>query len=128
MKNLLASSLAALLIGTGCSSIPVERMKPAGSILTTGGEGQRFKRVSQASFKPEDRIIFITNGTWEPVGEGAGAHDCVWQWYAGETMMSKVERRINFSSTPFEVWSAIPASVLKLESAKFSMRFSPPPC
>ena len=96
----------------GCS-IPVSEMKLTSSILTTGGEGVVFKRTPQTGpFRLGDTVHLLTTLRWQDVKSGAGEHEIVHKWYAGEELISRVRFRARFYRTPYEIRSQITASSL----------------
>lgn len=111
MRTLAALAAICILV-PACAQLPVDKIKMTSSVLTAGGEGERFKRVPSKTFKQEDRIVYFANFTWENIDSGAGTHAVQWTWYANEKPVSKIKQNANFHTTPFEIWSHIPASVL----------------
>lgn len=105
----------------GCS-IPVSDMELTSSILTTGGEGAVFKRTPQTGpFKLGDTIHLLTTLRWQDVKSGAGVHEMVHKWYAGEELISRIKFRACFYRTPYEIRSQITASSLGLGSHRVEL-------
>ena len=105
----------------GCL-IPVSEMELTSSILTTGGEGAVFKRIPQSgSFKLEDIIHLLTTLRWEDVESGAGVHEMVHKWYAGEELISRIKFDACFYRTPYEIRSEITASSLGVGSHRVEL-------
>jgi len=105
-------SILILLLSCLCGcSIPVSDMELTSSILTTGGEGAAFKRIPQTGpFKLGDTIHLLTTLRWQDVESGAGVHEMVRKWYAGDELISRIKFQACFYRTPYEIRSQITAS------------------
>jgi hypothetical protein len=92
-----------LALLSGCVTIPVADMNVKATILTAGGDGPRYKRVPQEIFTQADQINYLTTITWDDVESSAGRHKVVWKWYNNNKLVTVIERKYNFYTTPFEL-------------------------
>ncbi|MGY8565106.1 hypothetical protein L0938_17000 [Paracidovorax citrulli] len=111
-RFLLAFTLMFMVFGAAAAKLDVSELKKRTSLVTTGGDQDKFKRLATTKFGLEERIVYITGITWEPIDAGAGRHKIRWRWYSGDTAISELKQTVNFTSTPFETIGTIPASVL----------------
>lgn len=102
-----------ILILSGCvSTIPIEKISYHNTVISTGGDGNRPKRINQDTFSVEDEIILLTTVRWEEVEKRAGLHQAVWKWYSNGALISVVKRSLDFYATPYELWSSMIATSL----------------
>lgn len=122
-----AVALAVALSFTACSSMPVEQLKVKSSLLTTGGDDARFKRVPLSSFSEEDRVFFVTTVEWADLEKSAGRHDVRWTWSSNGKVVTVLKREYVFNQTPFELLSTMPASALGKGPARVELQIDSKP-
>jgi hypothetical protein len=112
-RNLLLSALM-LLMAMPCAVMAKEtpKFRKVSSLVTTGGDDLRFKRIPESQIKLESRVFYVTTIAWEPVTAKAGRHKVMWRWYANGTLVSEIKQAHTFYPTPFEFFTHIPATAL----------------
>lgn len=106
-------SLACLL---GAAAVPAvqasETPHLARSLTTSGASLQAGKRVPQQRFGQHDFVVQLSDFDWEAVGESAGEHRVEWRWYQGDKLVSQTDKKLNFNSTPYTLWTRRAAATL----------------
>lgn len=123
MRHRTALSLLALLfVFSGVATAKdAPQFRKISSLVTTGGDDLRFKRIAESQIKLESRIFFVTTIAWEPLGSKAGRHKVMWRWYANGTPISEIKQTHTFYPTPFEFYTHIPATVLGIGHHKVEL-------
>ena len=98
------SIFSVLSLVLGCA-IPVDRMSVKTSFLSAAGEDISPNRIPQEEFTQADQIGFFTVMEWADVGEPAGLHEVTWKWYNNDRLVRVEKKEVEFSRTPYELWS-----------------------
>lgn len=121
-RHLLLSALV-LLVALPCEATAKDtpKIRKVASLITTGGEDLRFKRIPESQIKLEARVFYVTTIAWEPVTAKAGRHKVMWRWYANGAMVSEIKQTHTFYATPFEFFAHIPATALGVGKHKVEL-------
>ena len=114
MRSQLVIAFVALLFAA--PGVATAKDKPkihkTSSLVTSGGEDLKFKRIPESHIKLDSRVFYVTTIGWEPVTSDAGRHKVMWRWYANGTLISEIKQKYTFYPTPFEFFAHIPATAL----------------
>jgi hypothetical protein len=114
MRRQLFLSALVFLVAMPCV-VPAKdapKIRKVSSLITTGGDDLRFKRIPESLVKMESRVFYLTTIAWKPVTAKAGRHKVTWRWYANGTLVSEIKQTHTFYPTPFELFAHIPATAL----------------
>jgi hypothetical protein len=123
MRRYLLLSALALLVTIPCevTAKDTPKFRKVASLVTTGGEDLRFKRIPESQIRLESRVFYVTTIAWEPVTAKAGRHKVMWRWYANGTLVSEIKQTHSFYATPFEFFTHIPATALGVGKHKVEL-------
>lgn len=105
LRSLFFFAFAATL--SACAQISVTDMSVKATMLTSGGDGPRYRRVPQKVFSQSDMVVFITTVEWKDIEKSAGSHDVSWKWFNNDKLVTIVKRTLVLKTTPYELWSNI---------------------
>ena len=114
MRSHLFLSVLVLVVAMPCAATAKEAptFRKVSSLVTTGGDDHRFKRIPESQIRMESRVFYVTTIAWEPVTAKAGRHKVMWRWFANGTLVSEIKQTHTFYPTPFEFYTHIPATAL----------------
>lgn len=123
MRRRLFLSALVFLMALPCaaSAKDTPTFRKVSSLVTTGGDDLRFKRVPESQIKLDSRVFYVTTIAWEPVTAKAGRHKVMWRWYANGTLVSEIKQTHTFYPTPFEFFAHIPATALGIGKHKVEL-------
>lgn len=96
-------------------SLSADQIQLTSSFVTNGGTGPRFESKPMTAI-PQSTTHYIMNHVhWDPVTQGAGRHDVVWNWYnADNKQVATRTMNFNFDKTPYQFWYKFPAAGLNV--------------
>jgi hypothetical protein len=113
LRYLLWSACAMLLLLDACTSMPVDRFSAASSLVTTGGNTEKWQEIPMKVIQTKDVVYIVTYVRWDPVDQNAGTHDVRWLWYKTDKIVSScTSKGFEFKSSPTRIWCRIRAAGL----------------
>lgn len=119
-RKLLAGGI---LLCTGllssCTNVAVSQMKTTDSVFTKElADTQRTTLAPKGitkNFTINDPVVnILVTVRWDPTKANAGIKFIRWEWYTGAELISKVNAKFNFYTTPFILLGNIPTRSLGL--------------
>ena len=110
-------TLGVLLINA-CAYVPTEKINLKSSVMAkeviNSPETGTFapKNVTN-EFSIDDPIINVfATVSWDNVNSGAGVKEIRWEWYTDDRLVSKINAKFIFHTTPFSILGNIPTHIL----------------
>ena len=117
IKVKLFSVFLASLLTVSCASVSVKEMKTTEVVFTKELADTQNTTIAPKSitqdFDINDPVVnVLATVRWDAKSPNAGIKTIRWEWYTGEELISQVEARFNFYTTPFTILGNMPTRML----------------
>ena len=107
-----ASALVLAIIVAACATDQSKLPHATNATVTTELNRKYSKRIPVQSFSLQDSVVSMVDFQWADVEHSGGEHLVEWRWYKDGALISKSERRLTFSTTPYTTWTTRAAASL----------------
>jgi hypothetical protein len=72
-------------------------------------------------FEVQDWVYVLTVVQWENIDLKAGKHKVLWEWYSGDKLIKKYDKKFNMLKPPFNLIGRISAAELGAGNHSYSL-------
>ena len=117
LRFLLLTQLTFVILAGCATTVPVSEISTKETVFARELADTQLMTIAPKAvvkaFTINDPVVnVLVTVKWDANKPRAGVHNIRWEWYTGSELISKVNARFNFYTTPFTLLGTIPTMML----------------